>query len=198
MLQRRPQCTLPFAAAFAFAVYGPFAISAKAEDQNVLLHDLLTKVRDTLADVSRATAGELTLKNATLTLHTHLSEDINGDFNLFIVTFGSDLDKEQTQSLTIELGPPSENDWPEASDDREASTLARAIVTAYEATNKVEHATPALHLRTLKSDVSFIVNTHVSSGASFELMPVTPHLKGSLSDAMSQTLQIIFCEKPCQ
>lgn len=143
-----------------------FPIRSDAQT-SVVVDDLLTTVQQTLIRVQDAIDEDdlPELSKVTLNLKSVLKKEATGGVSLYIVEFGSGVERESILQLSLELEPPQ---YPDSSPVAELTDLlANAIIEAVRAVNRATGAEPPLHLNKLTATVRFVVQADSSAGINF-------------------------------
>ena len=172
------------------------AVNPASAKTDVILDRILSDVRDTLIEVNRGTEGRLKLKEATLKLQTVYKAEAGGKATLFVISIGSSVSTDATQSLTLVLAPPADGDSQQASSN--SDQLAAAILAGYQASLAARNATPPLALKTLNSSIKFAVRAETGASGGIELLPITMELSGEISQSNIQEISLTFCNGTCR
>jgi len=158
----------------------------------VQIEQLLSQIQKALEIVQNAVVADAStklpeLESVTLNLSAELIKGAGATINLYIVSFGADLSKETTQSITMQLKPPR----PVRSIKRVeiSEPLVNAILSAARAAASAE---PMLHLTELKASIKFVVVAKGDGGLKFTLLPITGEMKGKVSQATTQEIIVSF------
>jgi len=161
---------------------------------DVLISDLLKEVQKGLVE-AQAQIKALSfpaLKSVTLTLQTEVTVSGTAGVKILIFSFGKKWEREKAQQMTLLLRPPSGNQLNMVARPSVAQELVKAIVAAAKGVQDARSATPPLELSRFDASLSFVVTTESEGGIGFELVPVTPELKGNLKEKALHTITVTF------
>ena len=158
----------------------------------VQIEQLLSQVQKAIQIVQNATVADASIKlpeleSVTLNLSAELIKGAGATINLYIVSFGADLSKETTQSITMQLKPPRPDRRIRRVEISEP--LANAILSAARGAASAE---PMLNLAELKASIKFVVVAKGDGGVKFTLLPITGEMKGKVSQATTQEIIVSF------
>jgi hypothetical protein len=167
--------------------------SSDQDVTKVQIEKLLSQIQKALQIVQNATVADASIKlpeleSVTLNLSAELIKGAGATVDLYIVSFGAELSKETTQSITLQLEPPK----PVRSTKRAeeiAEPLAKAILSAARGAASAE---PMLKLAELKASIKFVVDAKGHGGLKFALLPITGEMKGQVSQATTQEIIVSF------
>lgn len=103
-----------------------------ADKDVVAIQAVIGQIRDALVHVQQQLKGKQLppLASVDLTLKTVVEKDAGGTFKLWIISFGVKREKDQTQSVTIHLTPPSAENPTKVGAVSLTEALESAIVSA--------------------------------------------------------------------
>ena len=185
-----PHLGRALAVAILTAVAPMQALAQDADTQRVLIDDLLLDIRDSLIVINRATANDLALEKATLTLKTAFEIEASGKVNFWVIRLGSGVSRDAVQTLTINLAPPSPGDAVPVSSVSES--LSAAVIAAYEATAAAAAYEPPLNMTNITATVHFSVETSASAGGGFKFSPISVDAGSSIAETEVQTITLTF------
>ncbi len=167
--------------------------SSDQDVTKVQIEQLLSQIQKTLQIVQNATVADPSIKlpqleSVTLNLSAELIKGAGTTINLYIVSFGAELSKETTQSITMQFKPPTPVRSTERAEEI-SDSLAKAILSAARGAVSAE---PMLHLTELKASIKFVVGEGREGGLKFTLLPITVEMKGKVSQATTQEIIVSF------
>ena len=169
--------------------------SAADASQVVAIQTVIAQVRDALTRVQKDLDGKQLppLASVDLTLKTVVEKDAGGTFKLWIISFGVKREKDETQTLTIHLTPPSKDNPQKVGAASLTAALESAIVSAAEGAQQSGTKDYPLKFSGLTLSLDFTVKTTGSGGISIPtITPITVDLSGHVAKNATQTIKIVF------
>jgi Trypsin-co-occurring domain 2 len=161
----------------------------------VALQAVLGQVRDALTQVQKdLKKSQLPqLASVDLTLKTVVEKDAGGTFKLWIISFGVKREKDQTQTVTIHLTPPSADNPTKVGAVNLSSALVSAIESAAEGAQQSGTSEYPLLFSGLTVELDFTVQTTGNGSVSIPIItPITAGLSGQVAKNATQTIKIVF------
>lgn len=170
--------------------------SATAEAQGtVAIKEVISQIRDALVRVQKdlRTHRLPPLSSVDLTLKALVEKDTGGTFKLWIISFGVKREKDQTQTVTIHLTPPSPDDPKPVGAVNLGTALEQAIVSAAEGAQQSGTTEYPLMFSGLTVELEFAVKMTGNGKITVpEITPITAELSGQVAKNATQTIKIIF------
>ena len=179
---------------------GSKAPQTAAPDKEVAsITEVLNQIQDalTLAQKDLEKNDLPPLASVDLTLKTVLEKTAGGGINLWIISFGAKRERDETQTVTIHLEPPSPKNPTKVGAESITAVLERTIVIAAEGVKNSGTAAYPLHFSGLTIELEFTVKWEGSAGANKipVVTPITVDLSGKVDKNATQTLKIVFADK---
>jgi hypothetical protein len=133
------------------------------------------------------------LASVDLTLKTVVEKDLGGNFKLWIISFGVKREKDQTQTVTIHLTPPSKDSATKVGAASLTEAIETAIVSAAEGAQQSGTEEYPLLFSGLTVELEFTVKTTGNGKGSIPVItPVTVDISGQVAKNATQTIKIVF------
>jgi hypothetical protein len=161
----------------------------------VAIQAVLDQIQDALTRTQKELKGKQLppLASVDLTLKTVLEKDAGGTFKLWIISFGVKREKDQTQSVTIHLTPPSPDNPTKVGAADLSSALENAIVSAAEGAQQSGTSEYPLLFSGLTVEMEFTVKTTGNGKVSIPIItPITVDISGQVAKNATQTIKIVF------
>ena len=161
------------------------------------LDGLLAEIQNTLIHVQQLSEDDSlpSLNSVKLSLQTAFTGSTGAKINLFIITLGAEISKENVQQLDITLIPPKPGQKDKVSDQSFSKELASAIVNAANIMKKARDRKPPLEMKNLTATLKFVVKKSGEASATFALIPLSPSLGGKINQSEIQTIIFSYGKK---
>jgi|HubBroStandDraft_1064217.scaffolds.fasta_scaffold02596_4 hypothetical protein len=170
--------------------------AATASDTGVVtIQAVLTQVRSALVNVQADLKGKQLppLASVDLTLQTVVSAEGGPTIKLWIISLGATREKDETQTVTIHLTPPSANNAVAVGAADLTKALETAIVSAAEGAQQSGTPDYPLKFSGLTVQLEFAVKTAGNASINIpQIVPITAELSGKVSKNATQTIKIVF------
>jgi Trypsin-co-occurring domain 2 len=161
----------------------------------VAIQAVISEISDALVKVQNDLQGKKLppLASVDLTLKTIVEKDAGGTFKLWIISFGAKREKDQTQTLTIHLTPPSPDNPQKTGTANLTAALESAIVSAAEGAQQSGSKDYPLDFSGLTVEMEFTVKVTGNAGVKIPIItPITADLSGNISRNATQNMKIVF------
>jgi len=170
--------------------------NATPPDKDVVaIQTVIGEIRDALIRVQKELKGKQfpPLASIDLTLKAVAEKDAGGTIKLWILSFGVKREKDQTQSVTIHLTPPSPENPTKVGAASLTEALESAIVSAAEGAQQSGTSEYPLQFSGLTVELEFTVKTTGNGKVSIPIItPITAELSGQVAKNATQTIKIVF------
>jgi NTP-dependent ternary system trypsin peptidase co-occuring protein len=165
-------------------------------DQGMLIDELLAEIQTALAKVQKDLVFQKIppLKSVTLDLVVEANTEIRSGINLYIVTFGTKVERGRSQEVEITLKPPSPSaplkagKGPSVTDE-----LVGAIESAAKGVQAArKNSDVPLETSGLKFVLYFVVKGTASAGFKIEIAPITADFSGDVSNSATQKITVLY------
>jgi hypothetical protein len=174
----------------------PSSGSVVSTDKGVVaIQGVIGQIRDALTRTQKELRGKQLppLASVDVTLKTVVEKDAGGTFKLWIISFGVKREKDQTQTLTIHLTPPSPDNPTKVGAADLTSALESAIVSAAEGAQQSGTPEYPLLFSGLTVEMEFTVKTTGNAKVSIPIItPITADISGQVAKNATQTIKIVF------
>jgi len=169
---------------------------AKAASENqISIEQVLIEIQKALATAQTRIADldMPELESVTLSLHTAFTSTAGQGANLYIFSFSQEWEKERSQKVTLTLKPPAPYvPMDTAGSPQLSEQIIEAIVSAAKGVQTAKKSTPPLVLTNLETEFAFVVKMKAEGGLSFEILPVSASIKGSMKKKALHNIKIVF------
>lgn len=168
--------------------------TAGQDNIRVQVAEILNQIQNALITVQdTADSDDLPkLDSVTVKLSTQFVAEGGGKINLYVLSFGAKTSEAATQSISLKLTPPEPGTPKPAGADEISDPLAKAILSAVRGAAEAKKRKPVLQLSELEATIKFVVDSGVSGGVKFTIMPVTIEMDGKVSKATTQEISVTF------
>jgi hypothetical protein len=170
-------------------------------DSTVPISTVLDQIKEALVLVQKDLANKKLppLASIDLTLKTVAEKDVGGTLKLFILTLGAKREKDQTQTVTIHLNPPSASNPKNIAASPLTLDLEHTIVSAAEGAQQSEDSGFPLIFSGLTVELEVTIKMSGTAGAKIPvILPITPELTGQVSKNATQTIKIVFQDRKAE
>jgi hypothetical protein len=178
----------------------PTPVSFAASDDHTIstsIDQVLSAVQsaltDTQADLYRGKMPPV--KSVMVELQTIFSETGDAGFNLYVVSAEGKLTSENTQKITLSLGPPNpEQIAPAGSPKVIAQFLKDGLIQAARGVQAAATRKPPLQVKELKAEIDFVVHKEGTAelGFKFVILPTDVKIAGALASGAVQRIVVDF------
>jgi Trypsin-co-occurring domain 2 len=169
--------------------------NTQADQGIVTIQSVIAQIRDALTRTQKELRGKQLppLASVDLTLKTVVEKDAGGTLTLWIISFGVKREKDQTQTVTIHLTPPSPDNPTKVGAGDLTSALDSAIVSAAEGAQQSGTSEYPLLFSGLTVEIEFTVKTTGNGKVSIPIItPITADISGQVAKNATQTIKIVF------
>ena len=166
-------------------------------NQAVAIEDVISQVQSALANAQTSLADKRfpPLKQVKLSLQTVATKKDGVTLKLWVLSFGSTVEKTSTQQMDLTLVPPPAGLPKKVAAVSLTEDLESAIISAAEGVQKARTGTPPLELSTLDVQIGFTVKGDVNGGPNVTLAPITLGLTGDVASSNVQVITVSFATK---
>jgi hypothetical protein len=175
----------------------PFLLkSVASEDKGIVaIKEVISQVRQALVGVQKDLRDKKLppLASVDLTLKTVVEKDAGGTFKLWIISFGVKREKDETQTVTIHLIPPSPDNPKSVGAVTLGAALESAIVSAAEGAQQSGTTDYPLMFSGLTVELEFTVKMTGNGKITIpEIAPITADISGQVAKNATQNIKIVF------
>jgi hypothetical protein len=173
----------------------PSTAATPGDKDVVAIQAVIGQIRDALVRVQKDLKGKQLppLASVDLTLKAVVEKDAGGTFKLWILSFGVKREKDQTQSVSIHLTPPSPDNPTKVGAASLTEALESAIVSAAEGAQQSGTSEYPLLFSGLTVELEFTVKTTGNGKVSIPIItPITAELSGQVAKNATQTIKVVF------
>ena len=161
----------------------------------VALEAVISQVRQALIGAQKQLAqdGLPPLASIDLTLKSVVQKQAGGTFKLWIISFGVSRENDQTQTVTIQLTPPSGKEPTKVGAVDLTAELQSVIVSAAKGAQNSGTADYPLQFSGLTVELDFTVQMTGNAGAQIpQIIPISADLSGKVAKNATQTVKVVF------
>jgi len=171
--------------------------ATKPAAQAVAIEDVISQVQKALANVQTVLANNHfpPLKQVKLSLQTVATKKDGITLKLWVISFGSTVEKTGTQQMDLVLVPPPPGLPEKTASSSLTDDLQNAILSAADGIQNAKKGPVPLVVGSLDVQIGFTVKGDVNGGPNITLAPVTLGLTGDVSTSAVQTITVTFANK---
>jgi hypothetical protein len=163
-------------------------------NESITIQAVVAEVKEALANVQTKLAKNQLppLKSVKLTLQTVATGKVGGKISFWVISIGGSIQKETSQKIVLELGPPKAGNPTKISSESFTKALEDSILDAAQGVQGVGTGDTPLQVNSLSVTLGFTVTAEGTAGTKLTLAPVTLDLSGQKDKKVVHTLEVSY------